>query len=153
MRFTLAFLLASVSVLAGCDPQPGKLEIPDSFVALSASQSWPYETRAVSADGVVVALRQEANPKSGTLAFWTQAITDKMTRDKGYTLAGSEAFTSRTGRTGRKLHLTRTIRGMEFIYLMAIYVEGQTVRIVEAGGRAEHVQPQMQELEETLRSL
>lgn len=153
MRIATFALLICLTLLVGCDPQPGKLRVPDSFVELSEAQARPYQARAVSADGVVAALRQQANPKSGTLAFWTQAITDKMTKDKGYQLVSSEPLTSRTGRTGRKLHLTRTIRGVDFTYLMAIYVDGDRVRIAEAGGRTKHVQPLIQELGESLGSL
>lgn len=152
MYKTILISILAAGLLAGCQPQ-GKLDIPDSFVQLPAYQARPYQTRAVSADGVVLALRTEPNPRNGTLAFWSKAITEKMTTAKGYKLVGSEEVTGSAGQKGRKLHLTRVIKGVDYTYLMAIYVTGQQVEIVEAGGKSEHVQPLMQQLDQSLKSL
>ena len=62
-------VVAAAFLAGGCGHG---IDAPDGFVTVD--QVGEFETRAVSAEGVVIALRIHDNPEDGTLAFWSTAI-------------------------------------------------------------------------------
>ena len=150
-RAILALSLAG-ACLVGCQP-PAAMTMPAAFVQVPQSEQGPYIVRAISADGVVLALREETNPANGTLAFWAQAIETKLTQDRGYTLLKAEDFQSQSGRRGRLLHLQHTESGVAYEYMLGVYVEGAVVRVAEAAGRQEPFQRQQAAVRDALTSL
>lgn len=133
---TLA-LLAAAAVLSGCMGGTTTMEVPGNFVPVERCE--PYTIKAVSADGVVLAQRTEDNPKNGTLEFWAAAIGNQLSAREGYTLADNVAVTSESGVPGRLMTYDALRSGAAFKYLLAVFVKGDKVIVVESGGRAEAV--------------
>ncbi len=132
---TLA-LLAMAAALSGCLGGTA-MEVPGDFVPVERCA--PYNIKAVSADGVVLAQRTEDNPKNGTLEFWAAAIGNQLSAREGYKLASNVAATSESGVPGRLMTYDALRSGAPFKYLLAVFVKGDKVIVVEAGGRADSV--------------
>lgn len=132
---TFTMLIAAGAGLAGCSPE---LTVPVGFVEVDEGYSL-YDMRAVSADGVVIALRTEDNPKRGTLAFWAKAVEKEFAARPGYKLAAVENITSVTGQAGTLLTFDVTKEATDLKYMIVVYVRPDTVVIAEAGGPGEAV--------------
>jgi hypothetical protein len=98
-----------------------------------------YVLRAISADGVVVALRRQPNRRNGTLAFWKDAISKELADGRGYELTADEEVASDRGVPGRLLSFAAESRGSKARYLVGIFVDGEDVLVAEAGGKADAV--------------
>jgi hypothetical protein len=140
--------LAAVAGLAGCFVRT--MNLPADFVKVEETYPGPYAVRAISADGVMVALRSEKNPQNGTLAFWTEAVANQMVSARGYQAAGNEDVTSVANVPGRLLTFTAQKRGVGFTYVLAVFVQGADILIGEAGGRTDAVQPKLAEIKKAL---
>jgi hypothetical protein len=146
-RTAVAVVLVAAMGLAGCAIH--SMGLPPDFIGVEKSYLGPYLVRAVSADGVMVALRAEPNPERGTLAFWTKAITNQMA-GQGYKAAKSEDVTCETGEAGRLLTFSMQKQGVTFSYILAVFVKGNDILIAEAGGKAEAVEPKLAEIKKAL---
>ncbi|MCE5326169.1 MAG: hypothetical protein LLG01_07105 [Planctomycetaceae bacterium] len=129
-------VLAMAAIISGCLGGT-TMEVPGEFVPVERTE--PYDLKTVSADGVVLARRTQENPKNGTLEFWAQAIGNQLSAREGYKLADNVAVTSESGVTGRLMTFDALRSGAAFKYLVAVFVKGDKVIVVEAGGRAESV--------------
>jgi hypothetical protein len=125
-----AVLLLIGFVSAGCAAaQP---VTPGGFAAFTASE--PF--RAVSPDGVVFRVRREENPGGAALAFWKEAVTSRM-KAKGYELrADGEVGGGVDARPGFLLELAAPLGLHEHGYLLALFVRGEELVVVEASGPA-----------------
>jgi len=94
-----------------------------------------YDQRLVSADGVVIGLRSQTTHSPGTLEFWSKAVANELTNNKGYQLAGAEDATGTNGRKCKFMTFHYSLRGNSMTYLLAIFVDGQGVLLAEAGGQ------------------
>lgn len=150
MRTTATLLAVSLVALAGC--QRSRIETPAGFVEIETYHGDPIY-RAVSAEGVKIEYRTHDNPSGGTLAFWARAAQRALVEGKGHTLVDSLDVTSDSGVDGKLLRLTKKRSGAEFTYMVALYVRGGKVHVVEAGGRKEDVATCEDELMAALRSL
>ena len=150
MRLAAIAAALALGALAGCSPG---IQWPPGFVEVGKENLGPYAQRAVSADGVVVALRTEPNPKNAAADFWATAIRDELVSRRGYALAKEEPLTSADGAPGRLLTFTAQRSGVEFTYLTAVYVRGQQVLLAEAGGKSQTVAPKADELRKSLASV
>lgn len=133
----IAIVLAGTA-LGGCEP---KIQFPTGFVEVEKYDLGPYDQRAVSADGVVMALRSETNPKNASLDFWVKAIRDELVERRGYPLSKEESIEADDGRRGKLMTFTALRSGVEFTYMVAVYVTVKKVLIAEAGGKSETVAP------------
>ncbi|MFB3894430.1 MAG: hypothetical protein ACE15C_20710 [Phycisphaerae bacterium] len=146
MKTFATVMILGCAILGGCSPA---LPLPPGFVDVGRDNLGPYSQRAVSADGVVIAIRTEDNPKNATLDFWAPAIRDELVDRRGYTLVREEPVTS--GALGGKLMIFSSQRsGVEFTYLAAVYVKGSQVVIAEAGGKREAVTPKVDAIRKSL---
>lgn len=141
----------AATIIGGC--VPSKMEIPDSFMRVDKDNLGRYDQRAVSADGVVLACRTQANPGCGTLKFWGDAAKNEMTGRRGYSLTDDSAAESYSGLPGRLMAFSATKRGAKLTYMLGIFVKGDRVFLAEAGGRAEAVKPLNTELRVALQSV
>ena len=73
MRLAAIAAALALGLLAGCSPG---IQWPPGFVEVGKENLGPYAQRAVSADGVVVDLRTEPNPKNAAADFWATAILE-----------------------------------------------------------------------------
>jgi hypothetical protein len=146
-KIAVAVMLLAVMGWAGC--MLHSMDLPPDFVSVDKGYLGPYVVRAVAADGVMVALRVEPNPERGTLAFWTEAITNQMA-GQGYKAAKCEDVTAATGEAGRLLTFSVQKQGVAFSYILAVFVKGNDILIAEAGGKAATVEPKLAEIKKAL---
>lgn len=152
MKLIMTVILGCGALLAGgC--QSG-MDIPAGFVPVEVYDPHFYQARAISADGVVLALRRGYdNPKNGTLEFWGEAIKNQLTSSEGYKLTKDEPVKSQTGRAGKLLTFSTDRRGTNLTYLLAIFVTEQKVVLAEAGGKADAVKGKMDAIKKALLSV
>ena len=135
MRYRATALLAALalSIASGCGPTV-RIDTPDGFATLDDQTEYVY--RATSSEGVVVAVRREENQPHGTLTFWVGAI-DRQLRRTGFQVAQKPApVTNAAGMTGTLLRYDRDGGGRPDRYWIAVFVSGDHVWTVEAGGVA-----------------
>lgn len=147
----LVTVLAIAAAVGGC--QQVKMDIPSSFVSVGKDNLGSYDQRAVSADGVVLGCRTQANAKHGTLDFWAKAIKNELAGKPGYTLTSDDDVHSYAGLEGQLLVFSATRRGAAFTYMLGVFVKGDQVILAEAGGRADAVKPLIADLKATLLSV
>ena len=134
MRWTAIITTAfAASLIAGCAPA---LELPASFVELGPDQSGRYYFKAVSADGVVIALRRIDNSKNATVEFWAKALENELTWS-GHSLVENVPVTSEGGTAGRLMTFSGQREGQEFTYILGVFVKGGSILLTEAGGKAD----------------
>ena len=115
------------------------IDTPDGFVTVD--QVGEFDTRAVSADGVVIGLRIQDNPEDGTLEFWSTAIQNEITDRRGYELIDTEAVTNEAGTPGTLMTFDAKRETLEMAYMLAVFVDKGDVVIAEAGGPADAFVP------------
>ena len=107
------------------------MHAPDGFAELGNQKGYAY--RATNAQGVVIAVRKEANNPRGDLAFWSGAV-DAHLRRAGYTaVTGSEVKTD-SGITGQQIRYKVTRGNREHSFWVTVFVVDDTVVTVEVGG-------------------
>jgi len=147
IKLLLICLLLWIPAVAGCG---ARMDIPAGFVSLDSPGR--YDCKATSADGVMLAARRLDNRKGGTLAFWSQAVGNELLND-GYRPQGDEDVKSSTGRAGKLLTFAKAIRGKDFIYMTALFVNDGAVLLAEAGGAQPTVEKHAEQLRAALLSV
>ena len=138
----LAVLLA-LATLAGCSPT-GTLRPPSGFAELDGKR--PFDYRATSADGVVLAVRAEPNEPRGSTEFWASAL-DLRLRRAGYASVASRAVTTSAGVAGRQMRYAREEEGRTYAYWVTVFTTKDRVYLVEAAGDREAFGPSEKAIE------
>ncbi len=150
MRRLFTIAIVASAVLSGCEL---KIKAPPGFVEVQGQTYDSYDLRSVSADGVVIGLRTEDNPKDGTLDFWATAVRNELVGHRGYKLVKDEPVESVSGAPGRLLTFSANRSGARFTYMAAVYVIGQKVAVIEAGGKANTVAPKTADIRKAMLSI
>ncbi len=132
--FILALALVTSLFGGGCS-RGFDIKTPDGFAELEDGDDYRY--RATSADGVVLAVRREANDPKGSLEFWASAIGNELS-ERGYGTAKAEKVTSKDGTPGRRLEYRTSRNGRPNVLWVTVFVSGSRVVVVETGGDADH---------------
>lgn len=148
MRKVLLLALACAP-LAGC--RHHQLRAPSDFAVLD--EEGPFATRAVSADGVVIGVREIDNEPRATRAFWLGAIQKQLTDGRGYALLDRRDVRARSGQPGTQLRLGRDQNGEQYLYWLTLFVTKRRLYIVEAGARRDRFDPAQSKLEAALATL
>jgi hypothetical protein len=143
MRHTIYLLVAAGALAVGCVPS---MRLPPGFVSTDAPAGGEYHVRAVSADGVVVALRREANRDEAGIDFWTKAVTNELVQRRGYRLKETETHPDGSDVPARLLTFTHERQGVAYLYLVNLFVQPDTILIAEAGGEADDVEAVLPEI-------
>lgn len=131
IRYALvAAVLAATLATTGC--QASRLTLPENYLRLE-SPGYPYADRAVSADGVYLAVRKSQPAQGGNLEFWTKAVRNELA-GQGYLLTGERKVASADDVSGSQMDFTYTNEGREFGYTVAVWVDADRVIVAEAGG-------------------
>ena len=93
--------------------------------------------QAVSPDDVVYRVRSASNEPKADLAFWREALRTRMV-DAGYHLLSEQDITA-GARTGALLELGAANGEQDQTYMVALFVEGRHLVLVEATGEATRV--------------
>lgn len=152
----LALVLHAVAliVLGGCGHHFA-IETPGDFVELDASeqQRRGYAMRATSADGVVIAVREIDDAREGSRDFWVEAIRNRLRRAGGYALLEEEDVRAASGQTGHQMRFGRDASGRPYSYWVTVFVHGDRVTVVEAGGRRDVFDEQIDSVRRAIASV
>jgi hypothetical protein len=136
MLARLAVLVSLLAPAAGCSSFA--LDAPEHFVKLEEPDWSDYAMRAVNADGVVLAVRENDNEAAqGSLTFWTDAVKNRLRTVRGYALLEEKPLRAASGEEGHQLRLGRDEGSQAYDYWVTIFVTDDHVHVVEAGGRRE----------------
>ena len=131
-RFSLAargMLLAGAAVfLAAC---AGSKPPPDGFAAWGKAKAG--KSRALSPDGVMVSVHTVANKPRADLPFWKEALKTRMSQ-AGYRILGDSAVAGEP--ETYLLRLAAPLGQKDYLYFVALSVQGKKIRITEAAGEA-----------------
>lgn len=128
-----AWMMVALSLFTACG-SASHLTAPPHFLNLEDDEEG-YAQRATSADGIVLATRELDNAHEGTLAFWVQAIKEHMQHTRGYALTAENDVRAASGQSGKQLRFGHDETGGPFVYWVSIFVEGERIFLVEAGGK------------------
>jgi hypothetical protein len=106
---------------------PAKPVAPDGFFPWKKTSRF----RAVSADGVMYRVRSVKHKPKGELAFWKEALHDRMVA-AGYKVA-SETDVTASGTPGALLELHAPLGEQDWTYLVGVFPDGGKLVLVEAG--------------------
>ena len=99
----------------------------------------PTRFQALSPDDVAFRIRSAPNEPEADLAFWAEALRTRMLA-AGYHL-DAEAAVEASGMAGAMLELGAANGPRDQSYLVALFVDGPQLIIVEATGEAERFRP------------
>ena len=146
-RFLVMLLVALGASACG----HARFKTPSSFATLSDSP--PYQQRATSPDGVVIAVRKVQVPARSGLKFWSEAISRRLEASQGYAPLGTRELKAKSGHAGRLLRFGRDQNGHTFDYWIALFPAGKQLYLVEAGGRRDRFDKARSEVEQAIASL
>lgn len=127
-------LFLTLIVLAtGCG-RPFDVRTSTRFVELDEDNDI-YEYRATTADGVVIGIRAvEIDPdRGGNLAFWVEAVEQRMRRIGGYALLGKADVRAGNMR-GKQIRFGRDEGERPYRYSVSLFLDDDYLYVVEAGG-------------------
>lgn len=151
MTLRARFLTLSLAALCAVGCASVSLDAPAGFARLDATDD--YAWRAVSADGVVLAVRDVPNRPEANLAFWARTVDERL-RVRGYTReAEPREVRSRDGVPGTQFRYDRTEEGRAHRYQVTVFVRGARVYVVEAGGDREPFDPAQDAIDRAVTSL
>lgn len=129
-RLTATFAL--LLLLLPCTGCGITMRLPQDFLHLETDDGF----QAVTGDDARIWARTfEANEAS--LAFWSQALEHDLVAQRGYELIEKGALEGRRGAEGVWFECAANVRGERVGYLIALWVRGDEVRVVEFAARAE----------------
>ncbi len=132
MKTKNLLILASLALVTSCV----SLQTPDGYA--SRKQTGWHDYKAISTEGAVIAMRVERNEdrERGTLAYWTEASRKQMTLSRGYEIQKEGEFVSGEGK-GHWMLFGHTYKGVDFLYLLGLVVDGRKIYVLEATGEKE----------------
>jgi hypothetical protein len=125
-KYVVVGLLALFA--AGCSGY----RLPAGYVKVDP----PFDARfkAVSAEGSALIYRTEENPENGNLTFWEKAVTNRLVDVGGYQRTDRQDIHNKNGTPGVELTFTHAQVGVDYLYVLALYVRGNRVHVLEAAG-------------------
>lgn len=107
--------------------------------------------RAVSSEGILYRVRKEENYPKADLSFWKEALKKRMT-DSGYTFL-SDASIKANATEGYLLELAAPFGQLDYAYLIAIFVHGNSIYIAEATGEVTLLKKDREVIVEAMRQI
>lgn len=129
-RFIIGFCLVCAPALGGCTAGV-QIDTPSGFAELDDQESYGY--RATNAEGVVLAVRREANEPAGDLGFWTGAV-DAHLRRQGYQAVDAVDVKTGSGISGKQIRYSILRSDREHAFWVTVFVTAEEVVTVEVGG-------------------
>jgi len=135
---TMTYILfaASALVSASCI----SLQTPEKYAERTETGRYDYLAISTDASAISVTVRRNEDKKKGTLAYWTEASRNHLTLSRGYEFLKEGEFTSEEG-AGRWMLFAKKYRGVDFLYLLGLVVDGRDIYVLEAGGEKEPFEP------------
>ena len=134
------------SLLAACAVP---MQLPKDFLRLQDSADF----RAVTGDDARVWFRRFEDANAATLEFWAEAVEHDFTQQRGYELVGKGDVKDRDGELGRWFECAANVRGERICYLVAIWVDGTEITVVEFAARADVFKARVDSVRAALRTV
>ncbi len=144
----LLFLAACTTSVA-CGPA-FKQPTPKNFVKLEDQQRYSY--RAVTADGLVYAVKELEHKPKGDLAFWARAIENKLRYQAGYALLKTQDVSTKSGLKGTQLQFGFDRGKTPHLYYVTVITTEDNIFVIESGGTKELMESHKAELDDALSS-
>jgi hypothetical protein len=141
-----AALLLAGALLASC---AATMELPKDFLRLKDGGDF----RAVTSDDARVWIREFDDENEGPLAFWAETLEHEFTQQRGYELVGKGDAQNAENRPGRWFECTANVRGDRVGYLVAIWVDGETITVLEFAARTEVFAARVESVRTALRTV
>ncbi|MCU0664579.1 MAG: hypothetical protein MUC50_19920 [Myxococcota bacterium] len=141
-RRVLSVLLAGL--LCGC-AAPYSMSLPPSFKKFEDTRDF----KLVSADGVMVKVREEKNYPEAELEFWVDAMK-KHLDERGYTFKDQRAFDTTSGHKACTLSFVLPHGAQDWVMSETIIVIDDRLVLVEAAAPFERFSAVEQELRKAL---
>jgi hypothetical protein len=146
---TMRKALLPFLLLAACQPT-GYLTRPDScpegFVPVD-TLGGDFRGRAISSDGVVIAIRERTNEPGGSLDFWSAVVKKELVENQGYAVRSEKAL------GGGQAILFLAPRERTTAYYVALFVTPRRIVTVEVAGPEREVERDLPGLEEYIAKL
>lgn len=117
-------------------------------------QDGRYDQKAVSTDASVFTVRKIANDDkdNGTLGFWSEATRKQLEQSRGYLFKESGDFKSGQG-PGRWMLFEHTYKGVAYLYIVGVVVDGKKIWVMEATGVKETFEGDLPKVKKAFESL
>jgi hypothetical protein len=106
---------------------------------------------AISPDDVVMRVRTDKTRRAADLAFWKEAMRTRM-KDAGYHVVSEGDIMSASG-PGALLELSAPDGQQDDTYLVALFVDGRRLVIVEAAGEVSRFAPRREAILASIRGM
>jgi hypothetical protein len=143
-------LVAALCGLSGLGCATSRIDNPPGFAV--HGRSGEYDFRASDGEGVVLAVRSEANRPRGDLAFWTSSLDSRL-RLAGYEARERQPIVSADGLPGQQLRYAVQDAGREIAFWVTVFVTPRRVVIVEAGGDTAFFGPKVELVQSAIASV
>ncbi len=115
-------------VAAGCGPAY-TMDPPKSFKRYQETEGF----KMITADGVMLKAREVENYPEGDLPFWTDA-TERHLVKRGYVLKSKACFKTQKQKDACTLTFLLPHGAEDWVFSETLFVEGDTLVLVEAAG-------------------
>jgi len=136
----LAFLPLLLAACPSWTPLRQTAQCPEGYVPIDRARG-EFDGRAISAGGVVIAIRTRKNEQEASTEFWTQVITKELTELQGYAVRSSKELHG-----GRAILFSAPQERMTSYYV-ALFVKSTFVITVEIAGPQAEVERDLPRLE------
>jgi len=127
-----------------------KFRLPDAYIKYFESDD---ETRAMSAEGVMIRLQRHENFRGGGLDFWAALVRRALVEQRAFAIKDQVDLELRTGVAARLFVASKEIGGKPYGYLVAVVARRHHVYTLEAWGPLENFTADRPKLEKAIRSL
>jgi hypothetical protein len=136
--------------LAACQPSGAYLrrasECPEGYVPVDTARG-EFQGRAISAAGVVLAIRERSNDQEATLDFWSAVVRKDLTEVQGYALRSTREI-----KGGRALLFAAPLEKTT-AYYVALFVTPSRITTFEIAGPQAEVEKDLPMLERFIEKL
>jgi hypothetical protein len=132
-----------VLLLASCRPESLRrtVDCPEGYVPVDTADG-EFKGRAMSAGGVVFAIRERPHEPQASLEFWNSVILKELTETKGFSKISSKDL------GGGRATLFAAPEQSKTSYYVALFVSATRIMIVEIAGPQSEVEKDLPRLEE-----
>jgi hypothetical protein len=148
MKSALSFI--ALAALASACGASFRQATPDGFVELEDQRRYDY--RAVTADGLVLGVREIEHKPAGQIDFWVGAIGNHMRERGGYALLEVVEVKNAQGLSGKQLRFGHDEGSRPHLYHVTLFVTDEKIYLLEAGGSAELVKRHAAQLDQAVQA-
>ncbi len=147
MKQAKAAIAGCAFLLVACGPI-AHLKRPESFAQYRGAE--PH-LKIISADGVRMQARRVTNEPKSDAGLWLEGVRQHL-KHEGYRIIEEGDVQTKDGQNGRRVLSVYRLGEQDFAYLIAVFVRGDHIFLVEAAGPFSKFSAHKAAIEESLRS-